>query len=192
MCWILMMIFVAITAAQHFYNNPRIIAQFIGSFYFDSYTDTLFFRLIKNALFSLFLVFSSLEQTRSRCQYWNYCWYSNQSSVSTIMLRVIGIRAGINIERIALHHRSGNNRFVLVFAGRQRQIFHFADNQYEMPFVRPAFVFSQLKKEDEDGVIAGDWKFAAMVVDRLCLIIFTLFTIIATLFVLFSAPNFLL
>lgn len=51
--------------------------------------------------------------------------------------------------------------------------------------------FFQLRKEDESGDVTRDWKFAAMVVDRLCLIIFTLFTIIATLAVLFSAPHFL-
>lgn len=51
---------------------------------------------------------------------------------------------------------------------------------------------TQLRKEDETSEITKDWKFAAMVVDRLCLIIFTLFTIISTLAVLFSAPNFIL
>uniref|UniRef100_T1GS76 Neurotransmitter-gated ion-channel transmembrane domain-containing protein n=1 Tax=Megaselia scalaris TaxID=36166 RepID=T1GS76_MEGSC len=50
---------------------------------------------------------------------------------------------------------------------------------------------TKLKKEDEVGDVTRDWKFAAMVVDRLCLIIFTLFTIIATLAVLFSAPHFI-
>lgn len=49
----------------------------------------------------------------------------------------------------------------------------------------------QLRKEDENTDVTKDWKFAAMVVDRLCLIIFTLFTLIATLAVLFSAPHFL-
>lgn len=47
----------------------------------------------------------------------------------------------------------------------------------------------QLRKEDEDHDVARDWKFAAMVVDRLCLIFFTLFTIIATIAVLLSAPH---
>ena len=44
------------------------------------------------------------------------------------------------------------------------------------------------KKEFEEDTVA-DWKFAAMVVDRICLFIFTLFTIIATVAVLFSAPH---
>ncbi|EEB15743.1 nicotinic acetylcholine receptor subunit dalpha6, dalpha7, putative [Pediculus humanus corporis] len=50
-------------------------------------------------------------------------------------------------------------------------------------------ITDKLRKEDEAAEITNDWKFAAMVVDRLCLIIFTLFTIIATIAVLFSAPH---
>ncbi|XP_050319286.1 neuronal acetylcholine receptor subunit alpha-7 [Bactrocera neohumeralis] len=51
------------------------------------------------------------------------------------------------------------------------------------------FITDQLRKEDEENDIANDWKFAAMVVDRLCLIIFTMFTILATIAVLLSAPH---
>ncbi|XP_077292996.1 nicotinic Acetylcholine Receptor alpha7 [Arctopsyche grandis] len=50
-------------------------------------------------------------------------------------------------------------------------------------------ITDQLRKEDEGADVSRDWKFAAMVVDRLCLIIFTLFTIVATLAVLLSAPH---
>jgi len=50
-------------------------------------------------------------------------------------------------------------------------------------------ITDKLRKEDEAGEVTNDWKFAAMVVDRLCLIIFTLFTVIATIAVLFSAPH---
>jgi len=51
------------------------------------------------------------------------------------------------------------------------------------------FITSRMKKKDEESDMIADWKFAAMVVDRICLIIFTLFTIIATLAVLLSAPH---
>ncbi|XP_063990955.1 neuronal acetylcholine receptor subunit alpha-7-like isoform X1 [Diachasmimorpha longicaudata] len=50
-------------------------------------------------------------------------------------------------------------------------------------------ITDQLKANDENTKITNDWKFAAMVIDRMCLIIFTLFTIIATITVLFSAPH---
>ncbi|CAD6201497.1 GSCOCG00000297001-RA-CDS [Cotesia congregata] len=50
-------------------------------------------------------------------------------------------------------------------------------------------ITDQLKDNDEQTKITNDWKFAAMVIDRMCLIIFTLFTIIATITVLFSAPH---
>ncbi|CAG0879125.1 unnamed protein product [Cyprideis torosa] len=51
------------------------------------------------------------------------------------------------------------------------------------------FVTDRMRKEDEDSDVVSDWKFAAMVVDRFCLIIFTLFTIIATIAVLSQAPH---
>ncbi|KAJ6636934.1 Neuronal acetylcholine receptor subunit alpha-7, partial [Pseudolycoriella hygida] len=65
--------------------------------------------------------------------------------------------------------------------------------EYELALILKElrWITDQLKKEDENSDVTRDWKFAAMVVDRLCLIIFTLFTIIATLAVLISAPNFL-
>jgi hypothetical protein len=47
----------------------------------------------------------------------------------------------------------------------------------------------QIRKEDDESGVAKDWKYAAMVVDRLCLIIFTFFTIAATVAVLMSAPH---
>ncbi|XP_014203486.1 acetylcholine receptor subunit alpha-type acr-16 [Copidosoma floridanum] len=50
-------------------------------------------------------------------------------------------------------------------------------------------ITDELKNNEEQTKITNDWKFAAMVIDRLCLIVFTLFTIIATITVLFSAPH---
>lgn len=51
------------------------------------------------------------------------------------------------------------------------------------------FITSRMRKSDEEADIISDWKFAAMVVDRFCLIIFTMFTVIATVAVLLSAPH---
>ncbi|XP_043251668.1 neuronal acetylcholine receptor subunit alpha-7-like isoform X2 [Colletes gigas] len=50
-------------------------------------------------------------------------------------------------------------------------------------------ITDQLKTEELNTNVKNDWKFAAMVIDRMCLIIFTLFTIIATITVLLSAPH---
>ncbi|XP_038105341.1 neuronal acetylcholine receptor subunit alpha-7 [Culex quinquefasciatus] len=65
--------------------------------------------------------------------------------------------------------------------------------EYELALILKElrYITDSLRKEDESGEVTREWKFAAMVVDRLCLIIFTLFTLIATLAVLFSAPNFI-
>ncbi|KAJ8985839.1 hypothetical protein NQ317_006210 [Molorchus minor] len=51
------------------------------------------------------------------------------------------------------------------------------------------FITNRMKKADEEAEVISDWKFAAMVVDRFCLIIFTMFTLIATVAVLLSAPH---
>nr|QEM43365.1 nicotinic acetylcholine receptor alpha 7 subunit [Bradysia odoriphaga] len=64
-----------------------------------------------------------------------------------------------------------------------------ADYELSLILKEIRYITDQLRKDDEDNDVARDWKFAAMVVDRLCLIIFTLFTIIATIAVLFSAPH---
>jgi len=51
------------------------------------------------------------------------------------------------------------------------------------------FITARMRKADEEADIISDWKFAAMVVDRFCLIIFTMFTLTATIAVLLSAPH---
>ncbi|XP_043260896.1 neuronal acetylcholine receptor subunit alpha-7 isoform X1 [Colletes gigas] len=51
------------------------------------------------------------------------------------------------------------------------------------------FVTNRMKKADENDGVISDWKFAAMVVDRLCLYTFTIFTVLATIAILCRAPH---
>ncbi|CAB3407732.1 unnamed protein product [Caenorhabditis bovis] len=44
-------------------------------------------------------------------------------------------------------------------------------------------------KEDRDERIQSDWRFAAMVVDRACLLIFTVFIVVSILSIILSAPH---
>ena len=50
-------------------------------------------------------------------------------------------------------------------------------------------ITDKIRGDDESAEVEADWKFAAMVLDRLCLVLFTAFTIIATLAVLAAAPH---
>lgn len=52
------------------------------------------------------------------------------------------------------------------------------------------FIANRFRDQDEDEIICNEWKFAASVVDRLCLMAFSVFTIICTIGILMSAPNF--
>ncbi|ROT75683.1 nicotinic acetylcholine receptor subunit alpha 6 isoform 3a8a [Penaeus vannamei] len=51
------------------------------------------------------------------------------------------------------------------------------------------FITNQMRSNEDDTEIRHDWKFAAMVVDRFCLITFTLYTVISSVVVLLSAPH---
>ena len=50
-------------------------------------------------------------------------------------------------------------------------------------------ITDKIRDDEESSSIEGDWKFAAMVIDRLCLIVYTIFTILATVAVLWTAPH---
>ncbi|XP_033634497.1 neuronal acetylcholine receptor subunit alpha-7-like [Asterias rubens] len=52
------------------------------------------------------------------------------------------------------------------------------------------FLTNRYRKKESENEVVSDWKFAAMVVDRLCLVVFSIATLVVT-FVLFgTAPNF--
>lgn len=50
-------------------------------------------------------------------------------------------------------------------------------------------ITDRMRNEDENAEIVAEWKFAAMVVDRVCLIVFSVFTIASTVVCLSSAPH---
>ena len=50
-------------------------------------------------------------------------------------------------------------------------------------------ITDKIRDDEVSGAVEADWKFAAMVLDRLCLFFFSAFTIVATLAVLAVAPH---
>ncbi|XP_075934825.1 neuronal acetylcholine receptor subunit alpha-7a [Anarhichas minor] len=52
------------------------------------------------------------------------------------------------------------------------------------------FIAKRFRDQDVDKSVCNEWKFAASVIDRLCLMAFSLFTILCTIGILMSAPNF--
>ena len=52
------------------------------------------------------------------------------------------------------------------------------------------FLTDHVKKEEMEDDISQDWRFSAMVIDRLCLILFSIMTTTFSYVTLFSAPNF--
>lgn len=52
------------------------------------------------------------------------------------------------------------------------------------------YIARRFRNQDEDESVCNEWKFAAAVIDRLCLMAFSIFTILCTFGILMSAPNF--
>ncbi|XP_050955038.1 CHRNA7-FAM7A fusion protein isoform X2 [Labeo rohita] len=52
------------------------------------------------------------------------------------------------------------------------------------------YIAKRFRNQDEDENVCNEWKFAAAVIDRLCLMAFSIFTILCTIGILMSAPNF--
>ncbi|XP_068579314.1 CHRNA7-FAM7A fusion protein [Cebidichthys violaceus] len=52
------------------------------------------------------------------------------------------------------------------------------------------YIAGRFRGQDEEETACNEWKFAAAVIDRLCLVAFSLFTILCTIGILMSAPNF--
>uniref|UniRef100_A0A3Q1IB24 Neuronal acetylcholine receptor subunit alpha-7 n=1 Tax=Anabas testudineus TaxID=64144 RepID=A0A3Q1IB24_ANATE len=52
------------------------------------------------------------------------------------------------------------------------------------------YIARRFRGQDEEETVCSEWKFAAAVIDRLCLVAFSLFTILCTIGILMSAPNF--
>lgn len=53
-----------------------------------------------------------------------------------------------------------------------------------------AILTRQVQQQEEDSDLSEEWKFVAMVIDRLCLFLFTASMILFTLLTLFSTPMF--
>lgn len=52
------------------------------------------------------------------------------------------------------------------------------------------FMTKHFQKQNVDVAICSDWKFAALVIDRLCLVAFSILTILCTVGILVLAPFF--
>lgn len=50
-------------------------------------------------------------------------------------------------------------------------------------------ITNKLTEDEEDDETVRDWKFAAMVMDRLCLLVFTSILMVSTCAIIFAAPN---
>ncbi|XP_061676105.1 neuronal acetylcholine receptor subunit alpha-7-like [Syngnathoides biaculeatus] len=64
------------------------------------------------------------------------------------------------------------------------------DNQLQALLTEVQFLVERVREQDREFNVAEQWQFAAAVIDRLCLVGFSVFNIICTIAILMAAPNF--
>ncbi|RVE67217.1 hypothetical protein OJAV_G00115190 [Oryzias javanicus] len=64
------------------------------------------------------------------------------------------------------------------------------DPQLQAILEEVRYMADRFREQDEAENVANQWKFAGAVIDRLCLVAFSVFNIICTISILMSAPNF--
>uniref|UniRef100_A0A667Z9P3 Neuronal acetylcholine receptor subunit alpha-7 n=1 Tax=Myripristis murdjan TaxID=586833 RepID=A0A667Z9P3_9TELE len=64
------------------------------------------------------------------------------------------------------------------------------DTQLQALLVEVRFLVERVREQDRQLSVAEQWQFAAAVIDRLCLVGFSVFNIICTIAILMAAPNF--
>ncbi|XP_054638805.1 neuronal acetylcholine receptor subunit alpha-7-like [Dunckerocampus dactyliophorus] len=64
------------------------------------------------------------------------------------------------------------------------------DNQLQALLSEVQFLVERVREQDRQLGLAEQWQFAAAVIDRLCLVGFSVFNIICTIAILMAAPNF--
>lgn len=64
------------------------------------------------------------------------------------------------------------------------------DPQLQAILEEVRYMADRFREQDEAESMADQWKFAGAVIDRLCLVAFSVFNIICTISILMSAPNF--
>uniref|UniRef100_A0A3B3HX37 Neuronal acetylcholine receptor subunit alpha-7 n=2 Tax=Oryzias latipes TaxID=8090 RepID=A0A3B3HX37_ORYLA len=64
------------------------------------------------------------------------------------------------------------------------------DPQLQAILEEVRYMADRFREQDEAESVANQWKFAGAVIDRLCLVAFSVFNIICTISILMSAPNF--
>ncbi|XP_062865247.1 neuronal acetylcholine receptor subunit alpha-7 [Trichomycterus rosablanca] len=78
---------------------------------------------------------------------------------------------------------AGHREAAPALSGEQREL--------QRLVVEVSYLAQRFRAQDEAEAVRGEWKFAAAVVDRLCLVAFSLFSIVCTFAILMSAPNFI-
>jgi len=118
------------------------------------------------------------------------CYHQHNPISSTPLLENSSKSLLANITNIDDQSYIRTNNKLLIPVINDNCDMNFSRSDIRMIMSELKFVTDYVRKEEEEDDISQDWKFSAMVVDRLCLVLFTIMTTAFSYVTLFSAPNF--
>ncbi|CAJ0944401.1 unnamed protein product, partial [Mesorhabditis belari] len=91
------------------------------------------------------------------------------------------------------HHNEDENRNGTIDKGLEKRLLsvsrtHMDDLQFNSLLAEIKVISSKIKKEELMHSVSGEWIFAAMVIDRICFITFSVFLFICTFIIGYKAP----
>ena len=101
------------------------------------------------------------------------------------------VRTNSPTHALLSNHQNGSASGVTLAGEKETHFTHLVSpNRQLAEILRELKVLTEkVRKEEQISEDCNDWKFAAMVIDRLCLWVFTIFTAASTCAILFSAPH---
>nr|CAD2185077.1 unnamed protein product [Meloidogyne enterolobii] len=73
--------------------------------------------------------------------------------------------------------------------GIKNKLIHLSEEQFNTLLGHVRFLCAKIQKEEFMNEIHEDWMFAAMVVDRICFLTFTMFLLSCVVFIVIKAPH---
>ncbi|XP_062380892.1 neuronal acetylcholine receptor subunit alpha-7-like, partial [Sardina pilchardus] len=142
-----------------------------------------------NGTMNLYFSYHALDAMPASCQQQQQqLQQQQQQPLSTDSGMVLGGGGGLGVGPRCI---SGDERDVPVSAAVAAALLSECSPEIRRILDEVTYIAQRFREQDESEAVCGEWKFAAAVVDRLCLVAFSLFSIICTFSILMSAPNFI-
>lgn len=125
-----------------------------------------------------------LNEAQANNNYTNYM--SGSSTNSNFIKPGFLMRENSNLSQSGTESQLGDNSFLTTYSKSEVNMVKKSLNSI-LKEIRQ--ITQKLREDEDDEAKSLNWKFAAMVIDRLCMVIFTVATFLSAVLILFTSKN---